>query len=370
MFQKKGLRYPKIVKSSRRPSEAPVLSSDGEVYLSRFWKSCSERNPPGGRYLLIRDLQGSQISRGASCGQGTFNPEMFAQMLRLRQIKILLRSASCTCKDTQIRATQCWKEKRYIIIIIIIIIIITVDCCLLLCKPVDPISAFNVKAVDGSHLDDSMALRRKGMKAAGEFVDIHWSRSLVCFFQELAWKTLFFVLPEVEVLFVLLLAFLVWLLFGMYAEYDGMFFGWLIGFFGGTPKWPGKSYPFVDLCEAWFIGLWWRGWGWMRQVPEYLETYTVDTRLELLNQLSPDSLCQCGAVYVRVLGMKSMGCRKWWVASLRQRVLASHSFQRMMLTMALFFEDGRIIAISYNSGPTSWKLSWNNPWPRWSPSSC
>lgn len=40
----------------------------------------------------------------------------------------------------------------------------------------------------------------------------------------------------------------------------------------------------------------------MRQVPEYLETYTVDTRLELVNQLSPDSLCQCGAVYVRVLG--------------------------------------------------------------------
>jgi len=25
--------------------------------------------------------------------------------------------------------------------------------------------------------------------------------------------------------------------------------------------------------------------------------------------------------------------------------------------MALFFEDGRAIAISYNGGPTSWKLS-------------
>lgn len=108
---KKGLRYPKIVKSSRRPSEAPVLSSDGEVHLSRFWKSCSERNPPGGRYFLTRDLQGSQISRGASCGQATFKPEMFAQLLRLRQIKILLRSASCTCKETQIRATQCWKKR-------------------------------------------------------------------------------------------------------------------------------------------------------------------------------------------------------------------------------------------------------------------
>lgn len=36
--------------------------------------------------------------------------------------------------------------------------------------------------------------------------------------------------------------------------------------------------------------------------PEYPETYTVDTRFELVNQLSPDSLCQCGAVYVRVLG--------------------------------------------------------------------
>ena len=207
------------------------------------------------------------------------------------------------------------------------------------------------------------------MKAAGEFVDIHWFRSFGLSFFFICTKTLFFFFSEVEVL---LLAFLVWLLFVMYAEYDGMFFGWLIVFFGGTPKskWSGKNYPFVELCEAWFIGLWWRGWGWMRQVPEYLETYTVDTRLELLNQLSPDSLCQCGAVYVRVLGMKSMGCRKWWVASLSQRVLASHSFQRMMLTMALFFEDGRIIAISYNGGPTSWKLSWNNPWLRWSLSYC
>ena len=87
------------------------MSSDGEVHLSRFWKSCSERNPPGGRYFLTRDLQGSQISRGASCGQATFKPEMFAQLLRLRQIKILLRSASCTCKETQIRATQCWKKR-------------------------------------------------------------------------------------------------------------------------------------------------------------------------------------------------------------------------------------------------------------------
>ena len=115
---------------SRRPSAAAlVLSSDSgnlvvNEILQVFW------------YFLTPDLQGSQISRGASCCQGTFKPEMFAQMLWLRQIKILLRSASCTCKKPRFELLNV--PKRCIIIIIIIII---VDCCLLPCKPVDPISA-------------------------------------------------------------------------------------------------------------------------------------------------------------------------------------------------------------------------------------
>ena len=69
------------------------------------------------------------------------------------------------------------------------------------------------------------------MKAAGEFVDIHWFRSFSLFFFKNLHGQRFFFFSEVEVL---LLAFLVRLLFD--AEYDGMVFWMIDSFFGVTPK--------------------------------------------------------------------------------------------------------------------------------------